>query len=178
MYKRKLVKILHSLAALAYGGGIAAYLFVLLAAPEATDISQHLTLRTSLAFVSKWLIVPGMVVAVISGLIAMMVHYPFMEQPWVWAKALSGLLIFEATLASIEAPARRAKVAAERAAAGEVDGAELAALIQDEWTALWILLGLAVANVVLGIWRPRFRRRPQPTEASAADDGTSDPAKA
>ena len=158
MWKRKLVKILHTLAAFAYAGGIAAYLFVLMAAPEVTDVSQHLALRTSLAFVAKWLIIPGMVVVLVSGLVAMMLHYPFMEQGWVWLKAVSGVLVFEASLASIEAPARRAKEAAERAVAGEFDLAELSGLIQDEWMALWILLGLAVANTVLGVWRPRLTR--------------------
>lgn len=167
MFKRKLVKVLHTLAALGYGGGIAAYLFVLIAAPEATEISQHLTLRTSLAFVAKWLILPSMLIVLISGLASMIVHYPFMEQGWVWIKALSGVLIFEATLASIEAPASNARIAAEKAASGELAPSELAGLIHDEWMALYVLLGLSIANVVLGIWRPRFKRRaPEPAGES------------
>ena len=163
MWKRKLVKIIHTVSAFAYAGGIAAYLFVLMAAPEPTGIQELVTLRTSLAFVAKWLIVPGMLVVLVSGLISMMVHTPFMEQGWVLLKALSGVLVFEATLASIEAPAQRAREAAERAAAGEFDLAELTGLIQDEWMALWVLLGLAIANTVLGVWRPRFRGKRRPT---------------
>ncbi|MEL6199699.1 MAG: DUF2269 family protein [Pseudomonadota bacterium] len=159
MWKRKLSKIVHTLSAFAYAGGIAAYLFVLAAAPEPTDISQVLTLRTSIDFLVSWLIIPGMLVVLVSGLVSMMVHTPFMEQGWVLLKAVSGVLIFEASLASIDGPARRAKEAAERAAAGEFDLAELSGMMHDEWTALVILLGLAVANVVLGIWRPRPTRR-------------------
>lgn len=156
---RKFVKILHSVTALGFGGGMAAYIFILLAAPEITDISQHLVLRTSLAFVAKWLVLPSMILVIVTGLVSMIVHHPFMNAPWVWAKTLSGLLIFEATLASLDAPAQAAKRAAIRAANGELSAAELAPLIRDEWTAWWILLALAVLNVVIGVWRPRFGLR-------------------
>ncbi|MEO0952744.1 MAG: hypothetical protein AAFY44_15680, partial [Pseudomonadota bacterium] len=74
MWKRKLSKIVHTLSAFAYAGGIAAYLFVLAAAPEPTDISQVLTLRTSIDFLVSWLIIPGMLVVLVSGLVSMMVH--------------------------------------------------------------------------------------------------------
>lgn len=161
MWKRKLVKIVHTLSAAAYGGGIAAYLFVLMAAPEPTEIAQLVTLRTSIDFLVSWLIVPGMLVVLVSGLVSMMVHTPFMEQGWVLLKAVAGVLVFEATLASIDMPASRARDAAERAAAGEFDLAELSGMIHDEWMALWVLLGLAVANTVLGVWRPRMKRRPR-----------------
>ena len=40
---------------------------------------------------------------------------------------------------------------------GEIDPATLSGLIHDEWVAMWTVLALAVANVVLAIWRPRFR---------------------
>lgn len=159
MWKRKLVKIVHTLSATAYMGGIAAYLFVLMGAPEPTEIGQLLTLRTSIDFLVSWLIVPGMLVVLVSGLVSMMVHTPFMEQGWVLLKALAGVLVFEATLASIDMPAKRAMEAAQRAAAGEFDLAELSGMIHDEWMALWVLLALSAANVVLGIWRPRASRR-------------------
>lgn len=156
MWKRKLVKIVHSVAGIGYAGGLAAYALVLIFAPEITDVSQHLALRSSLAGVSKWMILPSMIIVVVSGLLAMIVHYPFMNAPWVWLKALTGLLIFEATLASIDAPSQAAKRAAIDAVEGNVDLATLNALLDKEWMALWILLGLSVANVVLAIWRPRF----------------------
>ena len=115
MWKRKLVKIVHTLSATAYMGGIAAYLFVLMGAPEPTEIGQLLTMRTSIDFLVSWLIVPGMLVVLVSGLVSMMVHTPFMEQGWVLLKAVAGVLVFEATLASIDMPAKRAMEAAQRA---------------------------------------------------------------
>ena len=74
---------MHTLSAFAYAGGIAAYLFVLAAAPEPTDISQVLTLRTSIDFLVSWLIITGMLVVLVSCLVSMMVHTPFLEQVWV-----------------------------------------------------------------------------------------------
>ncbi len=156
MVARKLLKILHTISAIGYTGGIAAYVVALVSAPEITDLQQHLLLRSNIAMISNWLIMPSMLLVLISGLLSMAVHHPFMSAPWVWFKALTGLLVFEASLASIDAPADGAKRAVERAIAGEIETAQLATLIHDEWVALYILLGLAVVNVVLGVWRPRF----------------------
>ncbi|MDP1940007.1 MAG: hypothetical protein Q8K54_05045 [Gallionella sp.] len=47
-----------------------------------------------------------------------------------------------------------------RALAGEVDPATLAASLGAEWKSLWILLAVATANVILGIWRPRLTNLP------------------
>lgn len=152
------MKFLHVAGALGLMGGLAAYIMVLMAAPEITAIEQHLALRTSLAFVASWLITPSMALVLVTGLLAMAVHYPFMNMPWVWIKALTGVLIFETTLASLDGPADAAKRAAERAVAGEIDASEFARLVHDEYMAWWILLGLALINVALAIWRPRFRR--------------------
>jgi hypothetical protein len=42
-----------------------------------------------------------------------------------------------------------------RALASEVDPATLAVSQGAEWKSLWVLLAVATANVILGIWRPR-----------------------
>ena len=157
MRLRQFVKILHTLSAIGYSGGLAAYLVVLISAPEIGSLEEHIVLRTTLAGVANWIIVPSMVVVLISGLLSMVVHYPFTEKLWVWIKAVSGLLIFEASLHSIGSPGRATGRAVEKAAAGEIDAAGFAALMHDEWGALWLLLGLAVMNVVIGIWRPNIR---------------------
>ena len=132
-------------------------MLVLAAAPDVVSIETHAALRESLAQVARWLIVPSMVVALSSGLLAMMVHTPFMNQWWVLFKAVAGILIFEATLASIDAPAQQSARAAVRALAGEIDADQLAALMRDEWGAWWTLLALSAANVAVAIWRPSFR---------------------
>lgn len=153
---KRLLKFIHSLSAIGLTGGLAAYMLVLAAAPDNAELAAYAALRTSLAFVSKWMIVPSMLLVILSGLIAMIVSYKFMEMPWVWIKALTGLLIFEATLASIDAPAQQAATAMAQAVAGEIDAQTLTKLVRNEWGAWWVLFGLSVLNVALATWRPRF----------------------
>jgi hypothetical protein len=153
---RRLLKFLHTLSAIGLAGGLAAYMLVLTGAPDISSLSEYAALRASLVPVTNWLLMPSMLVVLISGLLAMAVHFPFQNAPWVWAKALSGVLIFEATLLSVDGPIKAAAAASARAVAGEIDAAALAGLVSDEWGAWWTLLGLAAANIALATWRPRF----------------------
>lgn len=157
---RRFIKFLHTVSGAGLTGGLAAYMMVLVNAPDITALSEYAALRTALAVVSKWLLLPAMVIAVTSGLMALVVHHPFQNAGWVWLKALSGLLLFEATLASIDGPAQRAAKAASASLDGELSPAQLANLVHNEWTAWWILLAICVANVALAIWRPRLVRSP------------------
>ena len=116
---------------------------------------------------SKWLILPSMLATLTSGLLAMAVHFPFQDKGWVWLKAILGLLVFEATLASIDGPAQRAATWSAAALSGEIDASALAGMIEDKWGAWWMLLVIFVANVVLGVWRPRFSRPSRASESEA-----------
>jgi membrane protein YqaA with SNARE-associated domain len=44
--------------------------------------------------------------------------------------------------------------------AGKADAATLAMSLGSERNSLWVLLAVATANVVLGVWRPRLTRLP------------------
>ena len=156
---RKLLKFLHTLSAIDLAGGLAAYMFVLAATPDEISLETYASLRRSLAATANWLILPSMLIVLVSGLLAMAVHFPFHNAPWVWVKAISGILIFEATLGGVDAPAQQALAAADRALAGEIDSVELTRLVRDEWAAWWTLLALSAANVALAIWRPQFGLR-------------------
>lgn len=153
---RRALKFLHTMSAIGIAGGMAAYMLVLASAPEVASLEAYANVRQSLAVVSKWLILPSMLVVLVSGLLAIAVHYPFAEAPWVWAKALSGIVVFKAALLSVDGPAQRAAEVSARAMAGEIDAARLASLMHDEWGSFWMLLALSAANVALAIWRPRF----------------------
>lgn len=159
MNARRLLKILHTLGSIGLAGGLAAFMIVLAWGPTPDALSEYAELRGSLAALSKWLILPSMVATLISGLLSMAVHFPFQDKGWVWVKAVSGLLVFEASLASVDGPAKAAAAASAAAVAGEIDAASLASVIDDKWGAWWMLLAIFVANVVLGVWRPRFIRR-------------------
>jgi len=154
---KRLTKFFHTATSLGLVGGLAAYMLVLWAGPDVSSIAEYAALRSSLAAVSTWLIIPSMLGALVTGLLAMMLHYPYLEAPWVWLKALSGVLVFEASLASIDAPAKAAERLSAEALNGTIDAATLASQVRDEWVAWWILLGLALANIALATWRPRFK---------------------
>ena len=156
-FTKRTVKFLHTVTGLGLVGGLAAYMLVLWAGPDVTTIDAYAAMRASLAAVSKWLIMPSMLGVLVTGLLAMALHYSYMEAGWVWMKMLSGVLVFEASLGSIDGPAKAAVILSERARAGEIDAATLAAGVRDEWGAYWTLLFLAVANIALATWRPKFR---------------------
>lgn len=165
---RQIVKILHTTGSIGLAGGLAAFMMVLAAGPPHTELAEYAALRHSLAALSKWLILPSMLVTLTSGLLAIAVHFPFQDKGWVWLKALLGLLVFEASLASIDGPAQRAAAWSAAAVSGEIEAAALADLIDDKWGAWWMLLAIFAANVVLGVWRPRLMR-PSPVAESAAE---------
>ena len=164
MLKRSL-KFLHLISAIGFAGGLAAYMLILFNHPDVTASADYAALRGALALIAKWMIVPSMIIAVCSGLLAMAFHFPYHDEPWVWAKALTGVLIFEASLMSIDAPAQRAAKATAQAVNGEIDMATLLTLVRDEWIALWVVLILAAANILLAVWRPRIRFGKRPTES-------------
>ena len=161
-FARRSVKFLHTFTGLGLVGGLAAYMLVLWAGPPVTSLSEYAAMRTSLAAVSKWLIMPSMLGVIVSGLIAMALNFSYMEAPWAWLKLLSGVLVFEGSLGGIDGPAQATALLSARALAGEVDAAALAAGVKDEWIAFWTLLFLSAANIALATWRPKFKRRRRP----------------
>jgi len=155
---RRTLKFLHTVAACGLVGAFLAYLIVLAFAPQGTPLA-YAQMRQTVGAISNWLLLPSMAVALISGLLAMMVHKPFAELRWVWAKAVLGLSLFEATLAIIGSKATSAAEEAERIVRGESDAAALASIVANEWPTLYVLLALSAAQIALGVWRPRLGAR-------------------
>ncbi len=96
-----------------------------------------------------------MVVTIITGLLAIAVHSPFHDAGWAWAKAATGILMFEGGLHVIGPIQEEAKRGAS-VLVGALDPASVATLLTAESQTLWVLLAVSVANVVFGVWRPRF----------------------
>jgi hypothetical protein len=115
-------------------------------------------MRQTLAALASYLLLPSMAVALVTGLTAMAVHYPFAQTRWAWLKAALGLGIFEATLGLVQSKASAAAEAAVEAAAGKGQTGSIEAAIAGEWGTLGVLLGLSIAQVALGVWRPSLAR--------------------
>ena len=159
MLFRKTMKALHTLGAIGMAGGIAAMMLMINVAPEPAASADYLAVRVAVYDVSRGLVLPSMALVFLTGLLSMAVHFPFQNALWVWLKLGAGFLIFESMLATIDAPARKAVDAVNAAIAGDIASTDLSTRIQDAWGAWWVLLTLAALNVVLAIWRPRFRSK-------------------
>lgn len=161
---RRALKLLHTLASCGLIGGLACYAVILLYAPQDTP-AAYADARQAIQAISNYILLPSLAVALVSGLLAMAVHTPFQDMRWVWIKALLGIGMFEATLAIIGSKADYAAKVSREIAAGAAKSNELAAALASEWNSLFAILVLSVANVVLGIWRPRLAKRPLPSDA-------------
>jgi Predicted integral membrane protein (DUF2269) len=152
---RKALKILHTVAAAGLIGGLGAYVVLLLAHPQGTP-GAYADLRQVLGAVGNFLLIPSLGIALVTGLVSMAVHGPFVNQGWAWLKAGLGILMFRGVLMLVGSMADYAAVVARRIADGEAERRVLDAALAHEWSVLGMVMALSVANVVLGVWRPRF----------------------
>ncbi len=139
-------------------GALAGYMIVLAAAPQDTP-ADYADMRQAINALSDYLLLPSLAVVLVSGLLSMMVQPVFMERGWVWVKALSGLAMFEGTLAVIGAKANHAAKVSRQIAEGTAKPDALDTALAYEWYALAFIAALSVANVALGVWRPALSRR-------------------
>lgn len=158
---RKVLKILHTLAACGLIGGLLGYMILLTAGPQDTP-AAYADLRASIAVISTYVLLPSLGVALVSGVLSMAAHTPFLGMRWAWVKAVSGILMFKGVLTVIGAKADHAAAVSRRIANGEVSAEVLEAAIAYEWLTLWTVLALSAANVVLGVWRPRLKKGARP----------------
>lgn len=155
---RKILKILHTLAACGLIGGLLGYMILLVFAPQQTP-AAYADMRVSIAAISNYILMPSLLIALVSGLLSMVVHQPYLNKRWVWFKAAMGILMFKGVLTVVGAKADHAAVLARKIADGEAPAELLQSAVSQEWYTLGTVMALSVANVILGVWRPRLQRR-------------------
>jgi len=153
---KRLLKLLHELAGIGMTGALATHLILLLVLPTDASLADYATLRKAIVAIHNWLLFPSLALVLVSGLAAMAVHYPFTQARWVWAKALTGIALFEGTLLTVIGTGRKVAELTATAVDAAPDPAVLAALLRTEWLGLWTILILSLLNVVLGVLRPRL----------------------
>ena len=154
---RKILKFFHTVASCGLIGALLGYAIVLIYAPQDTARS-YAEARHTISALCNYVLLPSLAVALITGLLSMAVHRPFQEMRWAWVKALLGLSMFEATLGIIGSKAEYAAALAARIASGEAPPGALGSELSTEWSSLAAIMALSIANIVLGIWRPRLAR--------------------
>ncbi len=162
---RRLFKFLHTMGAIGMMGAMAALLVTLSFTPEPTSLAEYARIRAAMGGIAERLFLPSMALVLVSGLIAMALTSAFHNAGWAWMKLATGIIMFEGSLLAVQGPMQREAALSAQALAGAVDSGALATAMQAEWGSLWVLLSVATANVVLGVWRPKFSR-PKKTEAA------------
>jgi hypothetical protein len=155
---RRSLKFLHTVASCGLVGALGAYGIVLLYLTDGSPQTLAQA-RTTISFLSSYLLLPSMAMALVTGLFAMAAHRPYLETRWAWLKAILGLSVFEATLGIVQSKATTAAEEAAKLAAGAPDTGELSQAIAYEWYSLIAIFTLSMAQIALGIWRPRLSKR-------------------
>jgi hypothetical protein len=153
----RFLKALHQIGGIGLAGSLAACIVLVATAPT-DSLAGYAAVRQGIAAISQWILVPSLAIVLVSGLLAIAANRVYHDAGWAWIKALLGIVMFEGTLVTISASARRAAELSALAAAGEGDPAQLAEVLRTEWGSLWLILALSIANVLLAVWRPRILR--------------------
>jgi hypothetical protein len=156
---RHLLKFLHTLGAIGLMGAMASLLVLLIVAPPPTSLASYALIRSVMGTIATWILFPSLGLVLIAGLLAIAYSRIYQNAGWTWMKAASGILIFEGCLVGVVGPIQQEAEQSAKALIGEIDPATLALSITGERNALWVLLAVATANVIVGIWRPRLMWR-------------------
>jgi len=148
----RIIKVVHTLGAIGIMGGVAACVVLRLHGPG-PGAEGWLVVRHQLNALFRYLLVPSTGVCIFSGFLSMFVYKPFWDALWAWAKAGSGVILLQFTF--------RLKWNALDVTAplDPSDPLDLSKALRNEWSGFWVLLGVSLFNVVVGVWRPRFRVR-------------------
>ncbi len=125
------------------------------AAKPATSAGD-VELLQAMASIARYVFMPSLAITLISGLISIGVTPGFHDAGWVWIKAATGLSLFEGGLQTVMGPIQ----SAAKAATGAASTTALAGIARAERNSLYVLLALAFANIVLGVWRPKMPQYP------------------
>jgi len=139
---------------------MSALLVMLYTLPNAnTELTAYVHMRLTMDALAQRLLLPSLGVTIVAGLLSMAAVPAYHGAGWVWAKLATGVLMFEGTLLGVQGPMEREALTASAVLTGERLVSDLALSIDAEIGSLWVLGCVAVANVALGIWRPKKKRR-------------------
>ena len=155
---RRALKFLHTLGAISLVGAMACLLVLLAFTPDAASLAEYARMRAAMGAIASWIFLPSLALILVSGLLAMAFNPGYQNAGWALAKLATGVLVFEAGFSGVVGPMQDEAERSAGALAGQGDVTTLAQTLGPERNTLWVLLAIAIVNVVLGIWRPRFTR--------------------
>ncbi|MDX2266398.1 MAG: hypothetical protein NW215_15665 [Hyphomicrobiales bacterium] len=156
---KRFLKFAHTLGAVGLMGAAACLLVLLRFLPDPSALAEYAQMRAGMAAVSKWVFMPSLTLTLLAGLLSMAATKGFQDAGWVLIKLATGVLVFEMGLVGVDGPMGKEAALAAEALKGNAGAGKLGASLGSEATTLWLLMGVSVANVALGVWRPRLLRR-------------------
>lgn len=170
----RVAKLFHLLGLTLFLGSVFGHIVASIGGGEPGS-AAFLAARENISLATRYLTLPGLALALVSGLaMAGKSGLPALRQRWLLVHAGLAIAIV-ATTATIVGPAGQRILAASLAFAHNEPGATLAAILDAKsWEDAFgrINLALALAAIVIGVFKPRLSRRAGPTRA-AAKLGTS-----
>ena len=157
---RRLIKFLHTMGAIGLMGAMASLLVLLNVAPPPASLAGYALIRGAMGAIATWIFFPSLGLTLVAGLLAIAFSPGYQNAGWAWAKAASGVLVFEAGFVGVLGPMQHEAEQSAKALAGQVDPASLSGGLMAESGTLWVLLAVSAFNVIFGIWRPRLTRLP------------------
>ena len=163
---RKFYKFAHTIGAIGLMGGMLCLLVILYSLPQPTTDPQGFLRSTDVAdSIARIILLPSLGVTLVSGLLAIGANPALHNAGWAWFKLATGILLFEGGLVTVQGPIQRAAMVTEEVVNAGGELAALAGVYGSAKGSIIVLIGVAVVNVVLGVWRPKFGRRRQQTSA-------------
>ena len=157
---RRLLKFLHVMAAIGLTGAMASLIVLSIVMPPKSALAAYAATRAAMSAISTWIFLPSLGLSLIAGLTAIAMTRAYQNAGWAWVKLITGLSLFEGGLQGVQGPLQEEATQSAAALAGHADPATLALSLGSERGTLCVLLAVATANVVLGIWRPKLSRIP------------------
>ncbi len=159
---RRFLKFLHTMGAIGLMGAMSVLIILVILSPQPAALETYAMYREIMGKVAQWLLLPSLAMVLLSGLWSMALTSAYANAGWAWLKLATGILVFKGVLLSIQGPVVKEAELSAAALIGEVDVASLGQRLTEEWIVLWVMMVVAVVNVVLGIWRPKLMRKNRP----------------
>jgi len=85
-------------------GAMACLIVLLGRAPPPASLAEYALFRGAMGAIATWIFFPSLGLMLIAGLLALVYSKIYQNAGWAWAKAASGLLVFEGGFVGVLGP--------------------------------------------------------------------------